>query len=82
MLERGQSRAIASVKMCLDVSGHVIGLALAKSSGIAGWDRLLCERMRDWRYTPYLVNGAPTPVCTAITFIYQQHNDPPTPPGP
>jgi protein TonB len=28
--------------------------------------------MLAWRYYPFLVGGEPTPVCTAVTFIYSQ----------
>jgi hypothetical protein len=33
--------------------------------------------MRTWTYRPFLVNGKPAPVCTAVTFIYSQKVAPP-----
>jgi hypothetical protein len=28
--------------------------------------------MREWVYSPYLIDGHAVPVCTGVTFIYNQ----------
>jgi hypothetical protein len=38
------------------------------------------REMRQWAYRPYLINGKPVPVCTAVTFIYSQQQPPPRKP--
>jgi hypothetical protein len=37
-------------------------------------DRHIRETMQAWRYSPFLLDGAPAAVCTAVTFIYQQRS--------
>jgi hypothetical protein len=46
-----------------------------KSTGFDAYDRLIEQKMLDWRYQPFLIGGKPTAVCTAITFIYQQDSE-------
>jgi hypothetical protein len=72
MLRTGRHRAIASVKMCVGTDGRITSERLLKLSGLPGWDRRLCESIRDWRYLPFEVDGKPVPVCTSVTFIYSQ----------
>ncbi len=77
---------IAAVKLCMDEHGEMMSLKLVKSSRLPGWDRRLCERIRDWRYRPYRVNGREVRACTAVTFIFQMparpQHPPPAPPPP
>jgi hypothetical protein len=47
---------------------------MLKSTGVPAYDRKLIHDMREgWRYRPLLLEGVPSPVCTAVTFIYEQH---------
>lgn len=72
-MSRDQRRRVrATVRMCLSARGHVASTRLVRSSGYPGYDSLLLATMQGWRYQPYLVDGAPAPVCTHVTFIYDQ----------
>lgn len=68
----GVSRVVTTVKMCLSSRGTVQRLDVLKSSGYPAYDALIRSTMRTWRYEPFQVNGEPVPVCTAVTFIYNQ----------
>ncbi|HUH04383.1 MAG TPA: energy transducer TonB [Kofleriaceae bacterium] len=68
----GVSRVVTTVKMCLSAQGTVQQLEVLKSSGYPAYDALIRSTMRTWRYEPFQVNGEPVPVCTSITFIYNQ----------
>lgn len=68
----GVRRVVTTVKMCLSSGGTVQRLELLKSSGYAEYDALIQATMRTWRYSPFAVNGEAVPVCTSITFIYNQ----------
>jgi len=70
MVAAGKTRVITSFKVCVDVRGKVSSIKLLKSSGFPDYDALLTSGIRRWGYRPYRFNGAPTPVCTAVTFIY------------
>jgi TonB family protein len=65
-------RMSATYRFCLNPQGHIESLDLLKSSGYAAYDRELAFKMRSWVYSPFLVDGKPTPVCSAVTFIYNQ----------
>ncbi len=68
----GLARVVTTVKMCLSSSGSVSKLDLLKSSGYPAYDSLIKSTMRRWKYRPFKVNGKAVPVCTAVTFIYNQ----------
>jgi hypothetical protein len=74
MARSGRSRIDADVRMCLSLSGLVVSLRIVRSSEFASYDLKLLENMRTWRYSPFLIDGKPSPVCTAITFVYTQRN--------
>jgi hypothetical protein len=41
---------------------------------VPAYDRKLVHDLREGsRYRPFVVDGVPSPVCTAVTFIYTQH---------
>jgi TonB family protein len=68
----GVSRVVTTVKMCLSARGTVRQLDVLKSSGYPAYDALIRSTMRTWRYEPFTVNDEAVPVCTSITFIYNQ----------
>lgn len=43
-----------------------------KSTGFPAYDSKIKREMNVWKYRPFLINGKPAPVCTAVTFIYNQ----------
>jgi protein TonB len=70
----GKDRIVASFKLCLADDGKIVQVSLLKSSGFPAYDQKIMTTIRTtWGYRPYLVNGQPQPVCTAVTFIYAQH---------
>ncbi len=65
------AQVVTTVKYCISVRGAVSRLELLKSSGYPAYDSTILTAMRQWRYRPFLVNGQPTPVCSAATFVYR-----------
>jgi hypothetical protein len=59
-------------RVCLDDTGVVESVLPLQSTGVSRYDTQLIAHMRAWRYSPYLVNDEPVPVCTYVTFIYSQ----------
>jgi protein TonB len=70
----GQSRVVTTVKMCLSSGGTVNRVDMLKSSGYPAYDQKIKSTMRTWKYKPFRVNGKAVPVCTSVTFIYNQKN--------
>ena len=69
----GLDRVIGSFKVCIDTRGEISGVSQIKSTGFAPYDLKITTTIRNkWRYRPFLVNGQPSPVCTAVRFIYTQ----------
>jgi hypothetical protein len=66
-------RVVAAVKLCVDGSGAVRGLDLVKSSKLSIYDRRLCEVIKDWRYRPWTIDGAPVSICTGQVFVYDAY---------
>ena len=69
MIRTGKPRVVASLKLCVDASGTVSSTSMLKSSGFPIYDKRLISETRGWVFRPYRVNGKPTAVCTAYTFI-------------
>jgi protein TonB len=69
-----KTRVITTVKMCLSAGGNVTRLTFLKSSGYPSYDQKIKQEMQQWKYSPFQVNGKPVPVCTSVTFIYNQKN--------
>src|SRR5262249_4694994 len=67
-----KDKVVASFKLCIDTSGQVTTVIQLKTSGFASYDNKLAAGMRAWTFKPFLLNGRPTPVCTAETFIYSK----------
>ena len=69
----GKDKVIGSFKLCLTVGGEIQQVTMLKSTGFPAYDSKIQTKIRgEWRYKPYNVNGKPVPVCTAVTFIYNQ----------
>lgn len=69
-IARAGRRVFAIIKLCLDDRGVPACIEFYRRSGYEDWDGRLVDGMRTWRYTPYLRNGQPQPVCAKITFFY------------
>jgi len=69
----GKDKLIGSYKLCITVDGSISSVVQLKSTGFPSYDNKITSTIRgEWRYRPFMVNGKPTPVCTAVTFIYSQ----------
>ena len=66
-----QSRR-STFKFCLDVTGKVGDIVPLQSSGDGRYDAKIERAMQKWAYRPVIVDGQPTPVCSAVTFIFNQ----------
>jgi len=74
--ESGLSKIVGTFRVCLDDTGVVESVLPMKTTGFARYDARLIAAMKQWRYSPYLVDDQPVPVCTAVTFIYSQSGKP------
>jgi hypothetical protein len=66
-------RVTGAFRVCLDDTGRVESVLPTRSTGFAAYDRKLLAGIWQWAYSPYLVDNTPVPVCTGVTFIYNQH---------
>ena len=66
-------RVTGAFRVCLDDTGRVESVLPTRSTGFAAYDRKLLAGIWQWAYSPYLVDITPVPVCTGVTFIYNQH---------
>lgn len=66
----GKTKVVGLFKLCVDTSGAIASIDRLKSTGFAAYDQLIEQKIHDWRYKPFLIDGKPAPVCTAVTFIY------------
>lgn len=72
MVKQGMSKTVITVKMCLTKGGSVKSVRVLKSSGFDAYDNRIKQKMKQWKYRPFKVNGKAVPVCTSVTFIYNQ----------
>jgi hypothetical protein len=63
---------VGSFRICLDETGTPESVLPMRTTGYLAYDRKILLALNRWRYKPFLHDGKPTPVCTAITFIYSQ----------
>jgi serine/threonine protein kinase len=69
----GVSKISGSFKLCIGSDGTVSTVKQLKSTGFQSYDAKIEATIRNkWRYRPYLVNGKPSVVCTAVMLIYSQ----------
>ena len=67
-------RTVGAFRFCIDVTGRPSDVAVLRSTGWRDYDLKIIRTIKDtWRYKPFVVDGAPHAVCTAVTFIYTQH---------
>ncbi len=72
----GVTKVAGSYKLCVDTSGAVASIKLLQSTRFAAYDRRIEQAILGWTYRPFLSEGKPTPVCTAVTFIYAHDGRP------
>jgi serine/threonine protein kinase len=60
-------------KVCVTDDGSINTVTQIKSTGFPSYDVKIQNTIRKtWRYRPIMVSGKPTPVCTAVRFVYRQ----------
>ncbi len=73
MMSRGETRAKGRFRVCIDEHGTVESVVPVVSTGLPRYDRQIVLALDAWRYSPFLVDSEPVPICTYITFVYTQH---------
>jgi hypothetical protein len=68
----GTHRLVGAFKLCLDRAGGVSSVSVLKTTGAPRYDDKILTKMGEWRYKPFVDAGVAVPVCTAVTFIYEQ----------
>ena len=68
----GTHRLVGAFKLCLDRAGGVRSVSVLKTTGAPRYDEKILTKMGEWRYKPFVDAGVAVPVCTAVTFIYEQ----------
>ncbi len=76
------ARATASFKLCIDAAGEPIWIETLRSSRLSRYDGRLVAAIAGWRYRPYLHDGKPTAVCSAVTFVFSNQAPAQAPPAP
>lgn len=70
MLRAGREYVFAMARMCIDPTGAPTDVELIERSGFAGYDGKLVSKMRTWRYSPVLRDGAAVAACAPVAFMY------------
>ena len=73
IFKAGSPRLIGSFKVCITAHGTIANVAMLRSTGAIAYDRIIEREIYGWKYRPFMLDGEPTPVCTAVTFVYTQH---------
>jgi hypothetical protein len=71
MIFEGRTSVSGTIALCVSISGVVTKERMWKSTGYADYDQELLAAIHDWRYRPYVLNGAPAPVCDKVEFQYR-----------
>jgi serine/threonine protein kinase len=70
---QGSARIAGTYKLCVGVDGNVTSVTQITGTGFPAYDQTIQSTiLHAWRYRPFVVNGRPTPVCTAVRFVYSQ----------
>ena len=62
-----------AAEVCVTEDGSINTVSVIKSTSFPSYDVKIQNTIRKtWRYRPIIVSGKPTPVCTAVRFVYRQ----------
>jgi hypothetical protein len=70
----GVTEVKVPVKICIDSTGMPVEVKVMRSSDFFAYDMEIINGVASWRYRP-----VPTPICSAIQFIYRQKQARPRP---
>ncbi len=69
----GADQITGSYKLCVSAAGTIESVSPLKSTGFPAYDTKIASTIRaQWRYRPFVIDGAPAAVCTAVRFVYSQ----------
>ena len=67
-----RTSVIGVFNVCIDSKGDVAEINVMRSTRFPAYDAKLQRQIRTWKYQPVLLAGQPAPICTKVTFVYQQ----------
>jgi TonB family protein len=70
MIREGTTSVRGLVNVCISTGGGVSSASTRVSTKYESYDATLLAAVRTWRYRPYLLNDAPVPACSTVTFLY------------
>ena len=59
---------VAVLRLCISKVGRISTVSFLRPSPYANWNRKLFEAIREWRYSPFTVEGVAKAVCSTTTF--------------
>lgn len=65
---------LATFQICISENGSVAKMQFMKKTGYPGYDAKIREKVMQWRYRPFTVNGTAVKKCSAVTLVYKQKN--------
>ncbi len=72
---QGLDKVKMKAKICFNAAGEPTSVQVTKSSGFPDLDNDVQEKMREWRYRPYMVNGKAVPFCFPVNFKWEISKD-------
>ncbi|MBS1124244.1 MAG: putative TonB protein [Deltaproteobacteria bacterium] len=68
----GGGAMVGAFTFCIDPAGRVTKVKPLERTGFANYDRKLETALSGWAYQPFVSDGKPIEVCSAVVFVYQQ----------
>jgi len=68
----GGGSVVGAFTFCVDPAGKVGKVKPLERTGFAKYDRKLEAALSGWAYQPFVIDGKPVEVCSAVVFVYQQ----------
>jgi hypothetical protein len=69
---QGVTRTCPWFKLCLDERGVPAAIEVLRPSCFPRYEAQIMATMREWRYSPFMIDGVAVRVCTRITLCYSQ----------
>lgn len=73
MIRDDHKHVLGTLKVCISQTGSVESATIAGSTKYDGYDARLVEKVRQWHYHPYEVDGHAVRACSMVTFDYTIH---------
>ena len=67
---------LLAVELCRDENGAVRDVSVLDPTVPKDIEAYYQERMSTWKYSPFVIAGRPTPVCSVVVFIYRLVGNP------